>query len=464
VRHAEVLQLAEAWWHAPGAFARDALGIELWERQLEVLRSLRDHRRTAVKSGHNVGKTFVAAAAILWFLFTRPNGRVIATAPTRPGVQDRLWREVTKLHRGARIPLGGEMLDSVLRIDNEGWSAHPLTASSADAFQGVHAEHVLIVFDEAQGIEQEFWVAAESMMGSRGARWLQICNPIYTTGPAHSCFHGQRAKWNCLTISCLEHPNVQAELDSRPLPFPAAVTRWWIEDRAEEWGRESARFRARVLGEFPAEGDDALVPLSYLEAVADLVEIPGVKERHMGVDVARFGSDSNVALLLENRKVERVERWSGLNLMESAGRVRHLAEQWGVAPQNVHVDVVGVGGGVVDRLREANFGVEGVGFGDGATGEWTSAIGDTRCKNRRAELYWALRLLLRKKALIVPRQFSAIWSELTEMRFSYDATDRVVVEPKDAIKARLGRSPDQADALALALSRGGGTVPWVMVF
>lgn len=448
----------------PAFFAEELLGVQLWEKQVAILESVRDNRRTAVASGHNVGKTFNAAVAMLWFLYSFPRAKVIATAPTFPQVHQRLWNEVKRRHRLARVPLGGRVLDASLRINDEGWEAIALSTDRPDAFQGAHEEHVLIVFDEAQGVAPEIWHAAESMMGSEGARWLCIANPIYTTGEFHSAFHGKRHLWHTMHVSCLDHPNVIADRAGEPRPYPAAVTAEWCDQQAHDWGETSGYYQSRVLGQFPAEGEDTLVPLSLLEKTCEMQSVLGASGMHMGVDVARFGTDQNVCAVLDCMKLVRVEKWGGMNLMETAGRVLHLAREMDIPESCVHVDVIGLGAGVVDRLRESDFCVDAVGFGEQASGEWSDLIGDMPLRNRRAELYWALRLLLRDKRLILPREFGPVWSELTQIRYSYDpASGKLTIEPKDKIKERIGRSPDHADAVTLALSRGGSSRPFAFV-
>lgn len=438
----------------PVWFCREVLGVRLWSKQEEILRALRDHRRVAVPSGHNVGKTFLAACAALSFLACYPGSKVITTSTNFQGVKLRLWREIRKLHSRAILPIGGEMLDVQLKLDSSGWEAVGLSVDAPDSFQGFHDENILVVFDEAQGIPRPIWEATETMMGSANAHWLAIANPIYTSGEFWEACRNPR-DWHKIQISCVDHPNVTAAAAGCPAPFPAAVSAEWVDRCRKRWGEASGLFRSRVLGEFPEEGEDTVIPLSLLERVAD-AKPPAGDGRHMGVDVARFGTDENVAVLLVDGLVQDMRSWSGQDLMATAGRVRHLMAEWRVDGENVHVDVIGVGGGVVDRLREDGVLVDGVNFGAAPAGEWTSTIGpDLPLKNRRAELYWACRCLLQQGRLAIPRQHADIWAELGWPSYTFDSGGRLVIEPKDDIKARTGSSPDHADALVLALSRTG---------
>lgn len=457
------MKLAEArrvlkWWSEnPSAYAEHALGVHLWGKQREILQALRTDRRVAVASGHNIGKTFLAAVAAQWFFDSHIGARVITTAPTSSAVRENLWGEIRKTRRRALVPLGGELLDQapVLRHDNEGWSIIGIAAGSGDAFQGKHERNILIVLDEAQGVRRDIWEASESMMGSENARMLAICNPLHGEGEARACFFGNRASWRTFNVSCLEHPNIEAERLGLPKPYPSAVSLEWCESIRQRWGESSAYYRARVLGQWSDSAGDAVIPLSFLEAASKAGQTNVKEPRHMGVDVARFGDDSNVACVTKDRRVEFVEVWDGVDTMKTAGKVRHLAKVHGIRPENVHVDVIGVGGGVVDRLAEEGFVVDAVNFGGGPENDWQSVTGDTAFKNRRAELYFALRLLLQERAFIIGEQHAEAWSELSSISYSFDAGDRVVIEPKDKVKERLGRSPDHADAVVLSLSRTG---------
>jgi phage terminase large subunit len=447
----------------PLAYCREILGVDPWCKQAEILESVRDHSKTAVQSGNGVGKTFVAACALLWFLQRHQPSKVISTATTGNQVKYRLWREVRRLHRNARVSLGGEMFQTELRMDNEGWEAVGVSTNNPDNFQGGHEESILILFDEAQGIDGEIWEGAEAMMTSQNARWLAIANPTYTTGDFYEVCR-RRDEWHVISISCLDHPNVMAEMRGQKPPIPAAVTLRWIEERRRKWGERSPLWESRVLGQFPTVGENSIIPLALLEKNAER-KIEGIVEKHMGVDIARYGSDMSVAVLLENRTLTEMEEWSGASTMESVGRIRYLAKKWGVNPEHIHIDAIGLGAGVVDRLTEEGWYVDGVSVGETAAGDWEDLIGDDiRFRDRRAELYWVCRALLEQKQLCIPRRWADVWTELLTPTYDFHSKGHVMVEAKDKIRARTGGSPDHADALVLALSRASSAaIPWVMV-
>lgn len=454
-------RLRERWARDPDCYARTALGVRLWSKQVEVLESVVVNTRTGVGSGHNIGKTFMAGVAVNWFMDCHVGARVISAAPTFVAVKGRLWVEVRRLRRRARIPLGGRFLSNapVLRFDTEGWEAVGIAAGAGDAFQGIHGRHVLIVFDEAQGMKQEIWEAAESMLGGEHNRMLAIFNPLHSEGNARATFYEKKALWKTFSISCLDHPNVLAEKAGAPRPYPEAVSFKWCEEIRRSWGDNSVYYRARVLGQFSDEGSGVIIPYTFLARCAGLEDIEGKVpfEIHAGLDVARFGDDQNVLTIFADRRLVWLETWEGLDLIKTAGRTRHIAGEWGISANHVHVDSVGIGAGVVDRLAEERFTVDAVNFGEAPAGEWEELTGEVVFKNRRAELYWVLRLLLQTKQVIIPEEYAEAWAQLSAALYFFDPTDRLQVEPKDEIKKRLGRSPDHADACVLACSRSGSS-------
>ncbi len=160
----------------PIAFSREVLRFEPWSKQQEILCSVRDHRRTAVRSAHGVGKTAIAARTILWFLAAYPNSKVISTAPTWHQVREQLWREVHVAYAAAGGFFDGQLDDTRLELAPD-WFALGLSTDRAERFSGHHAEHLLLVVDEASGMDEAIYTAAESYLTSEGARILLIGNP-----------------------------------------------------------------------------------------------------------------------------------------------------------------------------------------------------------------------------------------------------------------------------------------------
>lgn len=447
----------------PVAFADRALGVKLWSKQVDVLRATFGHKRVAVPSGHAGGKSFVAAVAALAFVVMHPGARVVTTARNWQQVDDVLWREIRRLHANSVVDLGGHMMDTPkYLIDREGWGAVGISPDHPDAMQGRHAPHVLVIFDEAQAIDDVgMWMSAESLLAGGDAHMLAIGNPLVTSGPFYDACHDP-SRWHVVHIDCEQHPNIAAERGGLAPPFPDAVRLSFIEEMARH-GTDSAVYRSRVRGLFPLDSEDTLLTRADFERLDARFRPPGPRpsafpmpddDKHIGQDVAYYGSDANVALLLDRGRVATTVEWRGVDTQETAGRVRELAGKWGVAPGDVHIDLGAMGPGVVDPLVGAGWAVDPVQFGESPKGDWAATTGTLAFKNRRSELYWVARMLVRECRLDVPPDQPQIRQQLCQTRFLYTPKGEIAIEPKDRIRERIGRSPDHADALVLALSRG----------
>jgi hypothetical protein len=352
-----------------------------------------------------------------------------------------LWAEIRRQHQQSRIPLGGNVLRTQIRIGDD-WFALGLSTDEPDRFQGFHSAHLLLIFDEAAGICREIWDIAEGQMAGSFARWLAIGNPIAPSGPFYDAC--RNPVWNTIRISCLDSPNVR---DGR-VTYPKLVTPQWVEDRRREWGEESPLFQSKVLGEFPIASEHGLIPLSWLWAAQERAAgnvIVSSDERRIGVDVACSGADATVYLLREGSAVRDVEEHRNLSTMETVGRLIMFVGRHQVPWEQVFVDVIGIGAGVVDRLREQNRRVQAINFG-------CSARNSKKYANVRAESYWHVRDALKPDAaapMVIPARFGRLVSELAAIEWKVTSAGKILVEPKEDIKVRLGHSPDYADALSL---------------
>ena len=434
----------------PVEFATDVLGVELWAKQREVLDSLMEHRRVAVKSGNGLGKGFCAAVALLWFLHVHQDAAIaLSTAPTFRQVRHVLWRQVHRLYRPSAQILGGKMFDTRWEISDDRY-AMGLSAENADQFQGFHSPNMLIVVDEAEGVSDEIYEAVEAVMTAADPLLLLIGNPTTVTGAFRRAFYEERHLYHNITISALDSPNVQAG----KTVVPGLTSAKWVEERRETWGEDNPIYRARVLGEFPDQGEDTLISLSDVEAAAQrwsadredgAVETGGIlpesaEEVVLAVDVARFGSDRSVILRRHGSRVEEIRTFRNMDTMQLAGWVAAAIRE--TSPERVCIDEIGVGAGVVDRLKEQGYPISGINVARRARQERLFA-------NLRAEGYWRLKELFASGDIAIPNDHQ-LMGELAALRYSFDSQGRVLMESKEAMRQRGLPSPDKADALMLA--------------
>jgi phage terminase large subunit len=443
---ANVLQRAQ---RDPAWFAREVLGVHWWSKQVEIAEAVRDHRRTAVRSGHGVGKTYVAAGVALWFLYSFPDSRVISTAPTWQGVEKLLWHEINRLHTGARFPLGGQCMNVELKLTDGrfavGLSSDP---ARAEAFQGHHAPNILVIFDEASGIDPRIFEAAEGYMTTRGARMLLIGNPTQLAGTFFDAFHERSDEYRTLHVSALDSPAITGEKvpdETRDrLTGPE-----WVTDKQASWGPDSPLFHVRVLGNFSRVANDTVVALATIEAAQqrELPADPALQRVVLGCDVARFGSDETVLAERIGNRVRILDTWVGKPTTYTVGRIRAQARTYPEPHLSIVVDDVGVGGGVTDQLREAELPVQAFNGGHRARSD--------AYPNRRSEVWFQAAEQLAEIDLDGDDRLAA---DLSAPRYTMNSRGQRVVELKEQTKKRLGRSPDRADAVLLTLVQPLATI------
>jgi hypothetical protein len=407
------------------------------------LEAIPQHRKVAVRSGHGLGKSWSSAKIALWFLYCFYPAKVITTAPTWFQVEKILWTEMRTSHAGAKFPLGGQMNLTELKLA-EDWFAIGLSTKEgvggrefgATRMQGFHSPNLLVIMDEAAGIPPEIWKAVDSLVTGGNNRILAIGNPASPTGDFFNCFKSET--WHKIHLSCLNHPNV---VEGREL-VPGCTTLEWVNDKKKEWGEGSALYKAKVLGDFPDEGDDTLIPLSWVEA-ARKRDLKPEGTKRLGVDVARMGEDKTIFCAMHGPVVSFPNEYGKKDTMYTAGQAKRTKQEGEY--DLLGIDDTGVGGGVTDRLVEQDVECEAFNGGE-------KPIDPERFFNTRSEAYWLLRQRLDPNAddpLQLPED-DELMNQLTNMKYTITSKGQIKLESKDEIKKRIGKSPDKADALAIA--------------
>jgi hypothetical protein len=496
----------------PAKFAREVLGIGyLWDKQEEAGRLLLEPPyRVMCPAANETGKTFWAAAVVLWWFCTRTPAIVITTAPTFKQVKDLLWKEIRRLARRARKRLGLPFLPKDCRIERaEDDFATGITATDATSFQGHHGPSLLFIIDEAVGVDAEFFEAIESMFSPPGHALFAIYNPTDVTSQIHREYRqatGSRGgkTWHVVRMAAADHPNVVAELKGQPAPIPHAIRlatferrlhKWcqlvagepkatdiqwppaWATDyvartgQSPRWYRPGPVAEARLLGRFPSQSvysvwSDGDWQAACREGLEPL-EVPKGVLPEIGVDVARFGDDDTAFHVRCGPCSVDHEQFNGQDTNATVARVRELCREWAQwAGQRcpfrvsefdipVKVDDSGVGGGVVDRLRVEGYAVAGIDAG-------TKAVQSDDYPRRRDELWFTVAEMARRGELDLSRLADNVrdrlQAEAMAPKYSLDASGRRLVEPKDKTKKELGRSPDGMDAVGLCFAHVEGLI------
>ena len=438
-------------WRAggPALFAAEALGLpSTWDPvaregvlpwHWEASKLLVTKGRLSIRSGHGVGKSAFMSWTLLWAhscFFPVKGG---CTAPTATQMSDVLWAELSKWHRvlRERMPALGEKFEwksdtfEMKEAPNESFSvARTARPEKPDALQGLHAHKgiVLVLVDEAPGVDDKIFEAARGALADENSYVLFAGNPTRLEGLFFDTHHKLRDIWATLHVN------------GEDVPLQSQQFR---DEIAHQYGRDSNVYRVRVLGEFPIEEADSVIPMHLCESAASR-DVKPFGNMVWGVDVARFGSDRTVLVKrCSNATVGKHQAWNGMDTMQTAGKV--YAEWNGTPvderPGTIFVDVIGIGAGVADRLLELGLPVATVNVAESASVEETY-------NRSRDELWFRARKWLEKKDCKMFRD-ETLMAELSMPKYTFTSTGKIKVESKDELKKRYPRSPDVADAFCL---------------
>ena len=424
----------------PVLFVREVLNTKPDEWQVEFLNHIASgSRRISVRSGHGVGKSTAAAWAMIWYLFLRFPVKVVVTAPTSSQLYDALFAEVKRWCK-VLPPLLAEQLEvkqdriEMKDANNEAFiSARTSRAEQPEALQGVHSENVMLVADEASGIPEQVFEAAAGSMSGHSAMTLLLGNPVRSSGFFYDTHNRLSNDWVTMRVSCEDSPR---------------VSKAYLDEMKVRYGEESNAYRIRVLGEFPRSDDDTVIPMELLEmAMSRDVSASQHAPIVWGLDVARFGSDKSALCKRQgNAVIEPIKTWKNLDLMQLTGAVvaEYEALMPNQKPREILVDSIGLGAGVVDRLRELGLPARGINVAE------SPAMGTTY-RNLKAELWHKAKAWLEARDCWLPKDESLV-AELATVRYSFTSSGKIQIEGKDEIRKRGLPSPDRADAFCLTFA------------
>ena len=436
----------------PAGWIMDKLGAYLWSKQREICDSVSKFTYTGVKACHGPGKSYTAARIAAWWLdpgvHDLGSAFVVTTAPSWPQVQAILWRELRRAHRKAQLP-GRITLDCHWYM-GAGKSDEELIAMGRkpsdydeNAFQGLHAPHILVLIDEASGIPPNLWVAVETLMTSEHSRMLALGNPDDPSSDfAKKCKIWNRSDdGNVITISAFDTPNFTGE-DVPPEVSQAIVTQHWVDQRRKDWGEESILWTSRVLGEFPDLSDDYLLSPALLQRAYN-TSLPAFEHGRYGVDIARKGSNKSVMYRNRGGQIRHVKSWAKFDTMRSADTIHHILSTHQHVRVPAVIDGIGVGAGVYDRLYQ---------LGDevGMFIASQRALNPVKFYNRRAEVYWQFREQIEAGAIDLDERDEDLAAQLTSVKFWINGRGQIQLETKEDMEERGVASPDLADACVLS--------------
>ncbi|MCD8018423.1 MAG: terminase B [Clostridiales bacterium] len=441
----------------PVEFVQDVIKVNPDPMQADILRSVATNQMTSVRSGHGVGKSAVEAWAVIWFMCTHPFPKIPCTAPTQHQLFDILWAEISKWKRNNKA-LDTELIWTkeklYMRGHSEEWFAVARTASTPDALQGFHAEHMLYIIDEASGVDDKIFEPVLGALSTPGARLLMCGNPTQLSGFFYESHHKNRENYSTMHIDGRKSTRVSEE---------------FVQMIVGMYGEDSDVFRVRVAGDFPLAEDDICIPLPLIEKSIQTEFFPRSHPDiiHIGCDVARFGTDKTVIGYRTDEKIQFFKKRVGQDTMKTADDIvllgSMLVMQYGLKkgkdfPIPVKIDDSGVGGGATDRLRQLKknnperfwwMEIYPVNFG--------KRIKHKFYDDSTTYMMYTLKHLLQpyddsgkpKDVEVILPDDDALVAQLSGRKYGMTENGKLRVESKKVMKARGVQSPDEADCVLL---------------
>lgn len=429
----------------PVRFVREMWNVEPTRYQADLLRDIANGERgITARSGHGVGKTTTAAWGSIWFVLTRFRCKVVMTAPTSKQLYDALFAETKDWI--SQLPDDVERLLTV-KSDQINLKAAPESAfisartsriEQPDALQGIHSDHVLLIVDEASGVPPNVFEAASGSMSGKNATTLLMGNPVRASGYFYETHTRLAHHWKTYHISCFDSPLVDEQ---------------YIEDQRVLFGEESNVYRVRVLGEWPLADDDTVVPLGWVTAAVDRdITVNPDSAVVWGLDVARKGRNKSALCKRQGKKVlEPIRTWKNTDLMDLTGQIfntwRETPPQ--LRPEDINVDALGLGIGVVDRLREHGLPVRPINVSE------LTAINRAQYLNLKAELWFEARNWFEPQDCVIPADQDFI-DGVAGVRFGYTSSGKLKIEEKESLADRGIRGLDEADSFILTFASPAG--------
>jgi hypothetical protein len=433
--------------------------------QAECLLALGTHKRVCIRGPHGLGKTTIAAIALLWFADTRDRAgidwKVVATAGA--------WRQLThylmpEVHKWAKKMKHREFTRyELLTIELKLRYGRAFAVASDDPqnIEGAHADNILYIIDEAKSVIPGTWDAVEGAMSTGVAYALAISTP----GKAQGRFFDIQTRAPGTQDWWVKHVTLSDAIKA------GRVSKQWAEARRLQWGELSPVYVNRVMGDFSTTDQEGVIPLEWVERAqeryADLLEAEVLRSGeiiNVSTDVSSTGGDATITgtrrritfagkdydviselVELDGRTIEGQS-----STMVKTGKIVERLELGDPKKIYAVVDVIGVGTGVVDRLRELKWTVDAF---NGSSGiDKTDRSKELHFLNRRAWAWWNLRDLLDPTfgSLVAFPDDDRLTGDLTSPKWEQTSSGKIKVEEKDEIRKRLGRSPDHGDTVVMS--------------
>lgn len=441
------VKMIRVWRNDPVKWAKDVLGVELDEWQKDAMLSYRDNPRTALIACKGPGKSAVLALCCWHFLDCFPHPKIAATSISEQNLADGLWAEMSKWQQKS-VRLSSLFVWNKRRIFNKEfpetwwmsartWAKDADATKQADTLAGLHADFIMFAIDEGGGIPSGVVAAADAALANdmgtdrTRARIMMAGNPTHVSGPLYDAANRDKKMWHCIHIN--SDPD-----DPKRTPRVSAD---WARAQIDKYGRDNPWVLVNVFGQFPPSSMNSLIGISEVREAAQRAarrqDYIGSQKR-LGMDCAREGDDSTVLFPRQGLQAFPYKMWRNLKTFEQVYHLSAAKAKWGSELEFVD-NTGGFGSGTVDGMLQQGVAVQAVHFSEKAM--------DSRYANARVEMYFRLVEWIRRGGCI-PNDEELI-AEIAAPEYTFDKKGRLILQPKDEIKIKLGRSPDRCDALML---------------
>jgi len=437
------------WRDAPQLFVRECLGVTPDAWQDEVLVAFPSKPRVALKACKGPGKTAVLSWLAWNFLMTRPHPKIAATSITGDNLADGLWTEMA-LWRNKSEMLQAAFEWQKTRIfardhpetwwmSARAWSKSASAEEQGKALAGLHSDYIMFLLDESGGMPEAIMAAAEAALSScKEGHIVQAGNPTHTEGPLYRACTQARNLWHVVEIT--SDPD-----DPKRTP---RVSVEWAREQIQQYGRDNPWVLVNVFGQFPPQSLNTLIGPDDITAASKRSyregDISGAA-RVLGIDVALYGDDACVMWPRQGLVAMAPTSWRNIDGVQGAGAVSRRWDDWRADACFID-NTGGYGAAWISHLQQLGKAPMGVGFATSAT--------DTRYANKRAEIYFLAAQWIKEGGQLPPMDtpgMPELTAAMTRTTYSFRG-DKLLLEPKDMVKQRLGYSPDHADAFALTFS------------
>ena len=414
-------KLAVKYYNDPVGLTIELFKVTPTDQQKEIMNAVVKWRKVSVRSGHNIGKSALATWLTFWFLITRDYPKIICSATSKDQLYDVLWAEMAKWKRQ------NSLVDALFEWNKdkiyhkgypEDWWAVARTAQKGEGIVGRHADHQMIILDEPSGMDDSILEATEGLMSGKDIYVLLISNPTRPSG----YFYDTQTNpdlvkhWHPMHFSSLGSP---------------LVSKKWLEYMLDKYGENSPNYMVRVLGEFPIDSDDTLIPRGWvMDAVDREIPLDKYAKRVLGVDVGA-GGDKSVIVHRQGGVVDRIVK---LKTSDTMVLVQKISQEYNAYNADaICIDSIGIGKGAFDELRRRGFNTYEVDVRRKSYKKGFDKISD--------ELWWKTRDQFQNGTVSIPND-----EELKLELWSVKYLESNKIEKKKDMKRRINYSPDTAEA------------------